>query len=144
VEFWLDQLGGKGHLPPAVLVGARLDRGSPVLSMEDLDQFCLRRGIGGGYIGTSAKSGDGIDRLTDALRQLIPWDSAAATVTTSTFKRIKDYVLTLKEVPAKKEVLISPTQLRQKLMAMDAAWRFSEEEMMTAILIWRIMAMSLF
>ena len=29
VQFWLEQLKGKGQLPPTVLVGARVDRGAP-------------------------------------------------------------------------------------------------------------------
>ena len=31
------------------------------------------------------------------MKALIPWDDKPATVTTETFKRIKDYVLGLKE-----------------------------------------------
>ena len=45
VQFWLEQLKGKGQLPPAVLVGARVDRGAPALSQQELDQFCQRYGI---------------------------------------------------------------------------------------------------
>jgi small GTP-binding protein len=133
VEFWLDQLAGKSQLPPTVLVGARLDRGSPVLSREELEQFCQRRGISGGYVGTSAKGGEGIDTLIGALNRLIPWEDASATVTTSTFKRIKDYVFALKETPERKGVLISPTQLRERLTATYPYWKVTEDEMMTAI-----------
>ena len=44
-QFWLEQLKGKGQLPPTVLVGARVDRGAPALSQQELDQFCQRYGI---------------------------------------------------------------------------------------------------
>ncbi len=67
-QFWLEQLKGKKQLPPSVLVGARLDRGAPVLSQQELDQFCQKYGISGGYIGTSAKSGEGLDKLIKLLR----------------------------------------------------------------------------
>ena len=97
VEFWLDQLAGTGRLPPTILVGGRVDRGSSVLSQEELRQFCQRRGIAGGYIGTSAKSGEGIEQLIETVKHVIPWEDATATVTTTTFKRIKDFVLALKE-----------------------------------------------
>ena len=38
-----------------------------------------------------------------------------ATVTTVTFKRIKDYVLALKEKTDRKGVLVSPAELRAQL-----------------------------
>lgn len=70
VEFWLKQLrvaaeagGASAELPPAVLVGARLDRGIPTVTSEELAAFCRERGIRGGHVGTSAKSGEGGQRL---------------------------------------------------------------------------------
>ncbi len=133
VQFWLEQLKGKGQLPPAVLVGARVDCGAPALSQQELDQFCQRHGIRGGYLSTSALKGEGLDTLLETLKSLIPWDEMTATVTTVTFKRIKDYVLTLKEKPDCKGVLVSPLALREQLQATDPDWRFTEAEMMTAV-----------
>jgi small GTP-binding protein len=133
VQFWLEQLKGKGQLPPAVLVGARVDRGAPAISQQELDQFCQRYGIRGGYISTSAKSNEGIEALLEKLKAQIPWDEMTATVTTVTFKRIKDYVLALKEKPDRKGVLVSPQALREQLQATDKDWRFTDAEMMTAV-----------
>ena len=114
-QFWLEQLKGKGQLPPTVLVGARVDRGAPALSQEELDQFCQRYGISGGYISTSALKGEGLDELLEIVKAQIPWDDMTATVTTVTFKRIKDYVLSLKEKTDRKGVLVSPAELRKQL-----------------------------
>src|SRR6266568_3359771 len=50
-QYWLEQLAGTGQLPPTVLVGARSDRGAPTTAQADLDQFCQRYGISGGYLG---------------------------------------------------------------------------------------------
>ncbi|MGA9996361.1 MAG: Rab family GTPase [Pyrinomonadaceae bacterium] len=133
VQFWLEQLKGKGQLPPAVLVGARVDRGAPALSQQELEQFCQRYGIRGGYISTSASSGEGLEALLEMLKAQIPWDEMTATVTTVTFKRIKDYVLALKEKPDRKGVLVSPLALREQLQATDEDWRFTDAEMMTAV-----------
>jgi small GTP-binding protein len=133
VQFWLEQLKGKGQLPPAVLVGGRVDRGAPALSQQDLDQFCQRYGVGGGYISTSASSGEGLDALLEALKAHIPWEQMTTTVTTVTFKRIKDHVLALKEKPDRTHVLVSPTVLREQLESSDAAWQFTDAEMMTAV-----------
>jgi small GTP-binding protein len=131
VDFWLEQLAGRGSLPPTVLVGGRLDRGAPVLSKADLAELCRQHGIAGGYIGTSAKTGEGVDVLLDALRRLIPWEKAAATVTTVTFKRIKDHVLTLKEAAGR--AFVDMAELFRELSGSDAQWRFTFEEMRTAV-----------
>jgi small GTP-binding protein len=133
VQFWLEQLKGKGQLPPAVLVGARVDVSPPALSQQEFDQFCKRYGIRGGYISTSAKRGEGLKALLGRLKAQIPWDEMTATVTTVTFKRIKDYVLSLKEKPDRKGVLVSPLALREQLQATDQDWRFTDDEMMTAV-----------
>ncbi|HJU54463.1 MAG TPA: TIR domain-containing protein [Pyrinomonadaceae bacterium] len=133
VQFWLEQLKGKGQLPPVVLVGARVDVSPPALSQQEFDQFCQRYGIRGGYISTSAKRGEGLDELLEILKAQIPWDEMTATVTTVTFKRIKDYVLSLKEKPDRKGVLVSPSALREQLQATDEEWRFTDAEMMTAV-----------
>jgi small GTP-binding protein len=133
VQFWLEQLKGKGPLPPAVLVGARVDRGAPALSQQELDQFCQRYGIRGGYLSTSAKSGEGLEALLETLNTQVPWEEMTATVTTVTFKRIKDYVLALKEKPDRPGVLVNPLALRAQLQATDPDWRFTDAEMMTAV-----------
>jgi small GTP-binding protein len=133
VQFWLEQLKGKGQLPPVVLVGARVDASPPALSQQEFEQFCQRYGIRGGYISTSAKRGEGLEALLERLKAQIPWDEMTATVTTVTFKRIKDYVLALKEQPDRKGVLVSPSALREQLQAADADWRFTDAEMMTAV-----------
>ncbi|MGB9180209.1 MAG: GTP-binding protein [Pyrinomonadaceae bacterium] len=133
VQFWLEQLKGKGQLPPTVLVGARVDRGAPALSQQELEQFCQHYGIGGGYISTSAKSNEGLDALLEKLKAQIPWEEMTATVTTVTFKRIKDYVLSLKEKPDRKGVLVSPQALREQVQATDEDWCFTDAEMMTAV-----------
>ncbi len=137
VQFWLEQLKGKGQLPPAVLVGARVDRGAPALSQQELEQFCQRYGIRGGYISTSAKSSEGLEALLETLKTQIPWEEMTATVTTVTFKRIKDYVLALKEKPDREGVLVSPLALREQLQSNlkvgDQDWRFTDAEMMTAV-----------
>jgi small GTP-binding protein len=132
-QFWLEQLKGKKQLPPSVLVGARLDRGAPVLSQQELEHFCQKYGISGGYIGTSAKSGEGLDILIETLKDQIPWEQMTTTVTTVTFKRIKEFVLSLKEKPDRKDVLVRPDELRNQLQATDKDWEFTDAEMMTAV-----------
>ncbi len=78
-------------------------------------------------------SGEGLDALLETLKAQIPWDEMTATVTTVTFKRIKDYVLSLKEKPDRKGVLVSPPDLREQLQETDKEWSFTDAEMMTAV-----------
>jgi small GTP-binding protein len=143
VEFWLKQLKvGQTSSPsessnkragcPTILVGAQADRGTPTLTLEELEEFCQRRGLGG-YLSTSALKGWGLDELVGRMKELIAWDDKPATVTTVTFKRIKDYVLKLKENLEQQPVIVSPPELRRQLEQIDADWQFTDAEMMTAV-----------
>jgi WD40 repeat protein len=138
VEFWLKQLSacGRADKPgepcPKLLIGARADRGVSTLMSEELDAFCGQRGIRG-HISTSALTGDGLEQLVQRMKDSIPWNDKPPTVTTATFKRIKDYVLQLKENRAGQPVIVSPHQLRDRLEKTDASWEFSDDEMMTAV-----------
>jgi small GTP-binding protein len=134
VDFWLNQLKNKEQdFCNSILVGARTDRGTSTLTVEELQAYCERNGICGGYIPTSALLGDGLPELLECLKANIPWDGMTATVTTLTFKRIKEYVLELKEKTELKKVLVHPNELRAQLQATDPAWTFSDAEMMTAV-----------
>lgn len=132
-QFWLEQLRGKGQLPPAILVGARTDRGAPAVSRAELERFCRQYGVSGGYVGTSALSGEGLPELLETLKAQIPWEHMTTTVTTVTFKRIKEFVLALKERPDRSGVLVGPAELRARLEASDPEWRFSDAELLTAV-----------
>jgi len=135
VEFWLKQLKVEALPPsgtPTMLIASRTDRGTPRLTQEEIEAFCKQRGIKS-YLPTSAKSGEGIEELIHQMQNLIPWDSKPATITTETFKRIKDFVLDLKEDDRRLEVILKPEELRQRLEKMDSTWRFSDAEMLTAV-----------
>lgn len=133
VDYWLKQLSHKRQLCRTVLVAARADVSKLSISSAELESFCRERNISGGFISTSAKAGTGVDALSEMIRQQIDWNAKPATVTTETFKRIKDYVLALKADADRKNVLVNPAQLRVQLQATKADWRFSDEEMMTAV-----------
>jgi small GTP-binding protein len=130
VDYWLQ------HLPPncpKILVAARTDRGSSTLTRTELEQFCHQRGIIGGLAETSALTNMGVDELLHRMKEQINWDTKTATTTTATFKRIKDFVLELKENRADRQLLCTPDELRQQLEKADLSWKFTEAEMMTAV-----------
>ncbi|HEX8089624.1 MAG TPA: hypothetical protein VF762_12255, partial [Blastocatellia bacterium] len=140
VEFWLKQLksgrkesGDAQDCCSTILVGARADRGETRLTPEELDAFCRQRRIGGGYLATSAKESIGLDELLRRMKDQILWEQKTTTVTTVTFKRIKDYVLGLKESPEQEQVIVSPQDLRARLEKTAGPWEFTDAEMMTAV-----------
>ena len=134
VDFWLNQLKDKDKkLRNSILVGARTDRGTSTLTTDEIKAYCERNGITGGFIPTSAKEGDGLSDLLEKLEDQIPWDEMTTTVTTVTFKKIKEFVLALKEKTDRRNVLIQPDELREQLQATDKDWEFTDAEMMTAV-----------
>jgi small GTP-binding protein len=132
VGFWLKQLQTGQSACPIILVAAQTDRGSCSLTPEELKAFCKKHGIVG-PITTSALTGEGMAELVERMKSLIPWEDKAATVTTTTFKRIKDYVLGLKEAESDAKAIVTPEELRGRLEATDADWNFTDAEMLTAV-----------
>lgn len=63
-DYWLKALatrpGGPGR---SILVGARIDRGEPTLTDDQILAFCGDRAVSGGYLLTSAATGVGLDDL---------------------------------------------------------------------------------
>ena len=134
VDFWVNQLKDKdGFLRNSILVGARIDRGTPTLTDNELQMFCERNKISGGYIATSALDSIGLPELINKINEQIAWNQMTTTVTTVTFKRIKEFVLSLKEKPKQETVLIEPDELRNQLQLIDQSWNFSDAEMMAAV-----------
>ncbi len=132
VGFWLKQLQTGQSRCPIILVAAQTDRGSCSLTPEELAAFCQRHGIVGPVV-TSAATGLGLVELVERMKSLIPWEDKAAMVTTTTFKRIKDYVLGLKEAEPDAQAIVTPEELRERLEATDAGWHFTDAEMLTAV-----------
>jgi small GTP-binding protein len=132
VGFWLRQLQTEQCHCPIILVAAQTDRGVSSLTAEELTSFCKKHGIVG-PIATSAATGEGMVELVELMKSLIPWEDKPATITTATFKRIKDYVLSLKEEELAGQAVVTPEDLRGRLEATDAGWDFTDAEMLTAV-----------
>lgn len=134
VEYWLKQLGHrrKGQPCRTILVGARVDRGVSTLATTEIEEFCQRNNITGGYVATSAATREGVPQLMVLMNSLIAWDEMTKTVTTATFKRIKEYVLTLKNSAERINVLLSFAELRGQLEQSHPGQQFSDDEITTA------------
>ena len=136
VDYWLKHLGDAHRPCRTILVAARIDVSQSTFSSTELQAFCRERNIDGGFVATSAKENEGIDTLLNRIQQQIGWDEKPTTITTQTFKRMKDYILQLKANAERTHVLVSPAQLRQQLEeleAIDPDWHFSDEELMGAV-----------
>jgi small GTP-binding protein len=133
VEYWLKQLVHEQRQCSTILVAARTDVSQLSITTAELDVFCRERTISGGFVATSAKTNQGIDILMERIHQQIDWDAKPTTITTETFKRVKDYVIELKANVNHTGVLVSVTQLRDSLDATDPNWRFSDAELLGAI-----------
>ncbi|HEX5727750.1 MAG TPA: GTP-binding protein, partial [Longimicrobiaceae bacterium] len=132
VAFWLKQLQAGGTRCPTLLVGAQADRGTPTLTGEELETFCRQHGIAA-HVRTSARTGEGLEALVERMKALVPWDQKPATVTTATFKRIKDYVLGLKEVETERRTVVDLAELSRRLRETDPRWSFADDEVETAV-----------
>ncbi|MGD2114299.1 MAG: TIR domain-containing protein, partial [Acidobacteriota bacterium] len=132
VGFWLEQLQSGATPCPIILVAAQTDRGTSPLTPQELNAFCRRHGIEG-PIETSAATGEGVDDLIERMKALMSWEDKPTTVTTTTFKRIKDHVLGLKGTEPDGRTIVTPDELRGRLEATDADWRFTDAEMLTAV-----------
>jgi small GTP-binding protein len=136
VAFWIDALQMGREVPcPIILVGGRLDRGGASISEDELESFCERHGITGGYVGTSARTGLGVDELLTGLREVIPWSAMAATITTAAFRSIKDHVLRLKQRSSEEEgvaKIMGEAELAD-LVLEPATERVTHDELLTAV-----------
>jgi len=138
VDYWIKQLsrsqvsGNVNSPPPVILVAARVDRGTSRLTGDEISAFCRARGVTS-YIRTSATTGEGLTELLTQIRDSIPWDQKPATVTTETFKRIKDHVLRLKESPNTGQSIVSLDELRRQLRTHGMPKDFSKDELLAAV-----------
>ena len=112
-EYWLRQLPVEC---PKILVAARVDRGHPILTDDELAAFCKRQGIAGGWISTSARENHGLEELLTRMKQAIPWDDKPVITTDVVFKQIKDFVLALKENRKRRQIIFTTTELRDDIV----------------------------
>jgi GTPase SAR1 family protein len=98
VSYWaraLDAARGESFPLKKLLISARIDRSGPAVSRARIDQIVQRYGFDG-YFETSAKRGDGVSQLRDALRKAIEWSDLPAVTRTSEFQITKAFLVARK------------------------------------------------
>jgi small GTP-binding protein len=133
VKYWLKQLSYKERVCPTILVAARTDVSTMTLSSSEFETFCHEHAISGGFIATSAKANIGIDELIERINEQLDWNRKPTTVTTETFKRIKDYVKSLKVRATNTNIIVTSEQLYTLLKDTDPEWKFDDNEMMEGV-----------
>ncbi|CAH0140606.1 MULTISPECIES: TIR domain-containing protein [unclassified Pedobacter] len=132
--FWLNQLQmNRESQCPAILVGSRVDRGTSTLTQSELSDFAKNKGFTGGYLPTSASTNEGLDDLMTKIRSLIPWNSFSMTITTVTFKIIKEYILALKENTSQQSVLVTYEDLERAILKAKPEMMFEQDEFVSAV-----------
>ncbi|MCX6583041.1 MAG: DUF4365 domain-containing protein [Candidatus Aminicenantes bacterium] len=112
-----------------VLVAGRCDRGGMTVSSQKIQEYCKERGYKD-YIDTSAKTGDGCEKLKNLISQHIPWDHLPWTTTTHLFKTLKDAIIAIKNDGA---VLVRMPGLCRQLKKELPEDPFTEAEMRTTV-----------
>ncbi len=135
VDFWLKALNVGRAIPcPVILVAARIDRGTGSLDQTELEAFAATRGISGGVVATSASEGEGVDDLVHRLRNQIPWESMSATVTTTTFKAVKDLILAMKDAGGSvQQIIMTAEELRERLASDLTPASIGDSELWAAV-----------
>jgi small GTP-binding protein len=135
VDFWLNALQvGRTEPCPVVLVAARVDRGTGGLAEAEIRSFAESRNISGDLVVTSASTGEGLDELASSLREQIPWESMSATVTTATFKVIKDHILGVKAAASEdRPVIVTGDELRESLPSDSVTRDVPDSELWAAV-----------
>ncbi len=115
VPYWLNQLSRIHKDCPIILVGARVDQGSPPLTHDDIMTYCQQHRIQGGYVAISAENGTGIADLKERIKEQLSHVKTTRTSTTTIFKHVKDHIILLKDQGESTNVLINSDELCAQL-----------------------------
>jgi small GTP-binding protein len=93
VEGWTLRLEKQLHGRETIklLVGTKLDQATTPVDQNGLQQLLTRCGFAG-YYATSAKTGDGIPELREALAAALDWDKLAKTTRPLVFQQVREAI----------------------------------------------------
>ncbi|UCH95665.1 MAG: DUF4365 domain-containing protein [Candidatus Aminicenantes bacterium] len=117
------------HDPSRLLVAGRCDRGGITVSQSKLEQYCRERGYST-FLDTSAKSGEGCEKLKQAISNYIPWERLPWTASSKLFKWLKDAIIGIKEEGI---VLVRISELRQRLQMESKDQRIDEKDLRAVV-----------
>lgn len=116
INYWLKQISdSQKKRCPSIIVAARTEVGAPVFTKKELQNFCKANGISGGYVQTSAATGEGIIELKRRIKSLLNLRRVRRTVVAKHFHVIKNSILGIKQQGSKSFRVLSPQQLLNRL-----------------------------
>jgi class 3 adenylate cyclase/DNA-directed RNA polymerase subunit RPC12/RpoP len=110
-------------------VAGRVDVGSVRITKDELTKICAERGYAGQFV-TSAKSGEGCAELRSAVLSSIQWSNLPTTRSPTIFKRIKDFLTTLREG---NRILVQEQQIYREFCEIEELDAPSQQEFTTVI-----------
>jgi hypothetical protein len=130
---WDRELARASRTPFAKLLAlGRKDAGGLRVSRTEVEKFAAERGFRAGLLETSAKTGDGCQKLKEAILAGIDWENIEWRSSPLIFKRLKDGIIQLKD---EGRVLMRLNELRDALrlrLAGDDA-QFTDQELKTVV-----------
>lgn len=126
---------------PRLLVAGRVDRGYPIVTENEIIEFCLEHNFSD-YIATSANTGEGIEALKSAIARTLQWDNLPVTSSPEIWQNIREYLLKRR---ASTDLLTRRTDLLESFRQKRPHADFSDNEFDTVIghmqvqgLVWRL------
>jgi small GTP-binding protein len=118
-----------GENTPMLLVAGRIDRGYPTATPKDIDTYRVKHRFER-YIPTSAKTGEGIEELREAISGSIPWHTLPVTTSPELWKDIREYLIRSRET---RDVLMRQIDLRDNFKTQRPDARFTDIEFETVL-----------
>ena len=113
-----------------LLAAGRVDRGGLVVSAASMKKFMAERGFLAPLHQTSAKTGEGCDKLREAIVKAIDWNSIPETTSPALYHRMKQEILHLRDSGL---VLIRLAELKQRMEMTLRGADFKLEELEAAV-----------
>jgi small GTP-binding protein len=118
-----------GDDTPLLLVAGRIDRGYPTATAKDIDSYRLEHRFAK-FIPTSAKTGEGIEELRQAISRSIPWYKLPVTTSPELWKDIREFLIKSRET---RDVLTRQVDLRDNFKTQRPDARFTDIEFETVL-----------
>ena len=134
VRFWVRALAKSVALNAMVLVATQTDVGHVSMNYDKITQFCIEAGIKGGFVATSAKTGEGVATLGHKLKALINWSAIPTTVSTFAFGCAKEIILEAKAgLRVSGAPLLDVAEIRLRMIQRWKKSTFTKDEVTTAL-----------
>ena len=124
-----------------LLIAGRVDRGYPTATEKDIEAFRRLHGFEQ-FVATSAKTGQGINEVREAIHQAIRWELLPVTSSPELWKQIREYILKRRNG---RYVLTTSKALRAAFRRQHKGVEFTEADFDTVIkhaqaqgIIWRM------